>query len=221
LTIGKNSFKADRMDILLNGIISGIILAFLIGPVFFTIIQTSIERGFWSGVFVAVGVTVSDALYVFVAYFGLVQFMQAAKYRHYMAYGGGIILLLFGLYYLVIKSRKLAVYDPQKVQTRSWVRLAAKGFIINGLSPMALFFWIATVSVSTTQFGYRTTREATLFFLAIVATVFATDVLKAKLADKLRLLVTPKVVRIMNLVLGVVMIGFAARLIFFPDNLPH
>lgn len=209
------------MDIILNGIISGVVLAFLIGPVFFTIIQTSIERGFWSGVFVAIGVTFSDAIYIFVSYFGLIQFMQAEQYRHYMAYGGGAILLLFGLYYLIIKSRKLAIYDPQKVQARSWVRLAAKGFIINGLSPMALFFWVATVSVATTQFGYHTNRDASLFFIAIIATVFVTDLLKAKLADKLRLLVTPRVIRIMNLVLGVVMVGFAARLILFPDNLPH
>jgi threonine/homoserine/homoserine lactone efflux protein len=44
------------MDIILKGIVSGIVLALLIGPVFFTILQTSIEKGFWSGVFVAIGV---------------------------------------------------------------------------------------------------------------------------------------------------------------------
>jgi threonine/homoserine/homoserine lactone efflux protein len=50
------------MEIVINGIVSGIVLAFLIGPVFFTIIQTSIERGFTSGVLVAVGVSFSDAV---------------------------------------------------------------------------------------------------------------------------------------------------------------
>ena len=69
--IGKVFFKTIRMEIVLNGIISGIVLAFLIGPVFFTIIQTSIERGFWSGVFVAIGVSFSDALYILVSYLGL------------------------------------------------------------------------------------------------------------------------------------------------------
>ena len=73
--IGKVSCKITRMEIVLNGIVSGIVLAFLIGPVFFTIIQTSIERGFWSGVFVAIGVSLSDAFYILVSYFGLTQFM--------------------------------------------------------------------------------------------------------------------------------------------------
>ncbi|HEY9009282.1 LysE family translocator [Ohtaekwangia sp.] len=209
------------MDIILNGIISGIVLAFLIGPVFFTIIQTSIERGFMSGVFVAMGVSLSDALYIFVSYLGLVQFMQAAHFRHYLAYGGGIVLLLFGLYYLLVKSKKLAHYDPKKIEARSWIRLAAKGFIINGLSPMVLFFWIATVGVATTQLGYNTNQEAAIFFATIVCTVFTTDVIKAKLADRLRLIMTPSVIRVMNILLGIVLVIFAGRLILFPDNIPH
>ena len=148
--IGKISFKITRMEIILKGIVSGIVLAFLIGPVFFTLLQTSIERGFSSGVFVAIGISLSDSFYILISYFGLTQFMATPNFRHYMAYGGGVILLLFGLYYLLIKSRKLAQYDPQKVENASGLRLAAKGFLINGLSPMVLFFWLATVSVATT-----------------------------------------------------------------------
>lgn len=209
------------MEIVLKGIASGVVLAFLIGPVFFTLIQTSIERGFISGVFVAVGISLSDSLYIFVAYLGLVQFMETESFRHYLAYVGGFVLLGFGLYYLLIKSRRLIHYDPQHVQTRNWVRLAAKGFIMNGLSPMVLFFWIATVGVATTQLAYTTTREVVMFFASIVGTVFVTDVIKAKLADKLRLLITPRFIQMMNIVLGLVLVVFAGRLILFPDNIPH
>lgn len=219
--IGKCSFKITRMEIVLKGIVSGIVLAFLIGPVFFTIIQTSIERGFASGLFVAVGVSLSDSIYIFFSYLGLVQFMEAENFRHYLAYGGGAVLLLFGLYYLFIKSRRLVSYDPEKVQTRSWLRLVMKGFIINGLSPMVLFFWIATVSVATTQLEYNTTKEVVIFFGSIVLTVFTTDIIKAKLADKLRLLMTPRFIRLMNIALGIVLVIFAGRLILFPDNIPH
>jgi len=209
------------MDIVLNGIVSGIVLAFLIGPVFFTILQTSIERGFWSGFFVAIGVSLSDAVYILVSYLGLIQFIEADSFRHYLAYGGGSILLGFGIYYLFIKSKRLTHYDPERIQTRSWFRLLAKGFIINGLSPMVLFFWVATVSLATTRLGYTSSNDALIFFGSIVGTVFTTDIIKAKLADKLRMLVTPSLIRIMNIVLGLVLVVFAGRLIFFPDNIPH
>lgn len=205
------------MEIIAKGVFSGIVLALLIGPVFFTLLQTSIERGFSSGVFVAIGISLSDSLYILISYLGLAQFMEADNFRHYMAYGGGIILLLFGLYYLLVKSRKLARYDPQNIGNASGLRLAAKGFIINGLSPMVLFFWLATVSLATTQLGYSSSREVLIFFASIVTTVFTTDVMKAKLADKLRGLITPKAIRRLNIVLGVIMVIFAGKLILFPD----
>lgn len=209
------------MDIVFNGIVSGIVLAFLIGPVFFTIIQTSIERGFWSGFFVAVGVSLSDSLYILISYLGLAQILEGDKYRHYLAYGGGAVLLGFGVYYLFVKSKRLSHYDPERIHTRSWFKLLAKGFIINGMSPMVLFFWLATVSLATTRLGYISSNDVFIFFATIVCTVFTTDIIKAKLADKLRILITPRFIRIMNIVLGLVLVVFAGRLIIFPDNIPH
>ena len=82
------------------------VLTFLVGPVFFTIIQTSIERGFWRGAMVAFGVSMSDLLYVTICYLGLAQVMANSNLRTYMAYGGGVILIGFGLYHVFIKSRR-------------------------------------------------------------------------------------------------------------------
>ena len=81
--------------IVLNGIKLGFVLTFLVGPVFFAILQTSVERGFWSGVLVSLGVSLSDIIYVTVCYFGLAQFIDQDQNKIYMAYGGGAILILF------------------------------------------------------------------------------------------------------------------------------
>jgi threonine/homoserine/homoserine lactone efflux protein len=207
------------MEIVLKGVLSGIVLAFLIGPVFFTIVQTSVERGFWSGAFVAIGVSISDSLYIALCYLGLSQLFDSNRVQLYLGYAGGLILFAFGGYYLFIKSRKLIQYNPSRIPERSVLRLIAKGFIINGLSPLVLLFWIGTVGVATTEFGYTTTQEIALYFTAIVVTVLATDLIKAKLADKLRSVLTPGIIRVMNIVLGVVMVIFGGRLIFFADQL--
>ena len=63
--------------------------------------------------------------------------------------------------------------------------------------------------------------EVVVFFASIVGTVFSTDLIKAKLADKLRLIITTRFIRIMNIVLGILLIVFAGRLILFPENIPH
>lgn len=206
------------MDIILKGIVSGFILAMLIGPVFFTLLQTSIERGFSSGVLVAIGISLSDAFYILLTFLGLSHFMDSPDSKIYFAYVGGFILFLFGIYHLFIKSRRLLASDPALVKARNPVRYILKGFVINGLSPMVFLFWVGTVGFATTELGYDTTPEATIYFGSIVVTVFATDLLKAKLADKLRLVLTPRFVRLLNIVLGVMLVIFGGRLIFFADR---
>ncbi|HET9055097.1 MAG TPA: LysE family transporter, partial [Cyclobacteriaceae bacterium] len=129
------------------------------------------------------------------------------------SYVGGAILLCFGLYYLVVKNRKPVIFNPEHIEETRPFRLMAKGFVINGFNPMVLFFWIATIGLASAQFGYTTHGIATVFLSSIVATVFITDVIKAKLSDKLRVLLTPRTMKLMNLLVGVVMLGFGLKLI--------
>jgi threonine/homoserine/homoserine lactone efflux protein len=206
------------MEIILNGIFSGIVLAFLIGPVFFTILQTSVEKGFRSGFFVAVGVSLSDTIYIGLSYFGVYQIFDNGNFREYLAYFGGIVLLLFGLYYLFVKSKKMSSAGSENVKSSSPLRLILKGFIINGFSPMVLIFWLGTVVAATTKFNYTSPGQALPYFAAIVGTVFITDIIKAKLADHLRLVLTPAFIRTMNIIVGVVMVIFGGRLIVLADN---
>lgn len=189
----------------------GLVLAVLIGPVFFTIIQTSVERGFWSGVLVSLGVSVSDILFVAVCYFGLVQFIHNPEFKEYLAYAGGVILVLFGLYHAVIKSRRpLRTLDA--ANEKSGYRYFFKGFVINALSPMVPVFWIGAISVASLDFGYTQGYEFLFFFCVVLITVLATDLIKAYLADKLRRLVTQRLMMILNIVVGICLFAFGVRL---------
>ncbi len=201
------------MEIVFNGVKFGVVLAFLIGPVFFTIIQTSIERGFWKGALVALGVSVSDTLYVAICYLGLFQFLNDSKFRTNMAYVGGAILILFGLYHLLIKSRKAHVVTVQTVSENRSFKYFFKGFVINGVSPMVLIFWIATLSMATVEMGYSGGVELFIFFAALLFTVLATDLMKAYLADKLRSLINHRFLMIMNVGVGIFLIIFGIQLL--------
>jgi threonine/homoserine/homoserine lactone efflux protein len=202
------------MEIVLEGIFSGLVLAILVGPVFFTLLQTSIERGFKSGVYVAFGIAASDSLYVALSYLGLSSLFNSAEFQVYLSYVGGSIILCFGAYYLFIKSRKLTNFNNlEHVEEKSPFRLMAKGFIINGFNPMVLIFWIGTISIATGQLGYTSNGKAITFLASIIITVLITDIIKAKLADKLRVLLTSRLIKIMNIVLGLVMFALGLKLL--------
>lgn len=206
-------------EIVLKGLQLGIVLTFLVGPVFFTIIQTSIERGFWNGVLVAFGISLSDILYVVICYFGIAKIMASSNMKMYMAYGGGAILVGFGLYHLLIKSRKSPEGVSGPVKERKFYRYMLKGFLINGMTPMVLFFWIGTASVATINFGYSSAGDFSLFFASMLGTILATDILKAYLAGKLRPLLTHRSLMVMNIILGIVMIFFGGRLILLAKTI--
>ncbi|MER3328667.1 MAG: hypothetical protein RIF34_03735, partial [Candidatus Kapaibacterium sp.] len=57
-----------------------------------------------------------------------------------------------------------------------------------------------------------------LFLISLLTTVLVTDVAKAYLADKLRRLVTSRLMKIMNVVLGIVLIIFGSRLIMLAET---
>ena len=206
-------------EIIFNGLQLGIVIAFLVGPVFFTIIQTSIERGFGRGVLVALGVSLSDAMYVIICYFGFSKMMANPTLQIYMAYIGGALLIGFGLYHLFVKSRAKPAGPTTSITEKRLYRYVVKGFLINGMTPTVLFFWIGTVSIATISFGYSEVGEFALFFASMLGTVLATDVLKAYLAGKLRMLVTPQALKIINIVLGLVLIGFGTRLVFLAKTI--
>jgi len=195
------------------GIKLGLVLAFLIGPVFFTIIQTSLEKGFSKGILVALGVSLSDLVYVSVCYLGLAHLLSEPLARKYMALGGGGVLIAFGLFHLLLKSRSQFQFNPA-VNGRGFFRFVVKGFVINGLSPMVLIFWLATIGAASVNFGLTQRGEYLVFFGALLGTVFITDVLKAYLAGRLRKLIQPRILRLVHLVVGIALIAFGSRLLW-------
>ncbi len=185
----------------------------MIGPVFFTLIQTSIERGYKSGFTMAIGIAMGDTLYIFICYFGISQLLNSETFKIGLGVVGGIIMLAFGLINL-LKPVKLAQQKSLNSNTSSWFKELLKGFMVNGINPFVLIFWIGVVSMATVDYGYNK-EEAILFFGTIVVTIFITDNMKAYLAHRLSDVITPKVIKIINMVAGIALIGFAMRLFYY------
>ena len=139
--------------------------------------------------------------------------MANGELKVYLAYGGGALLIGFGLYHLLVKTRKIGNEVANTVNEKKLYRYFIKGFLINGMTPMVLFFWIATVSLATLDFGYNTPGTFVLFFTSLLGTVLFTDLSKAFLAARLQKVMTAQAMRIVNVVLGVVLVFFGCRLI--------
>ncbi|MTI20733.1 LysE family translocator [Fulvivirga sp. RKSG066] len=199
--------------VVVNGVLFGLLLAILIGPVFFTLIQTSIEKGFSKAILVAVGIALSDISYIVLAYFGISKFLKSSGYDASVAYLGGAILIGFGLASF-FRSRKVVNLSAKSIEAKGFFRYVIKGFIINGLSPFVLLFWVGAMGLATAEYNY-TGFDLALFFAVIIVVVLLTDLLKAYLAGKLRSFFTPRLFKILNIVVGTALCLFGLRLLAF------
>ena len=201
------------MDVVINGVLFGLLLCVLIGPVFFALIQNSIEKGFWSGFFMAIGIALSDSFYIVVTYLGISQLVDNPSFNMWLGGIGGIIMLGFGLVYLLKPVPKKGLKQMQKQDTK-WFQQIVKGFLLNGINPFVLFFWLGIMSKVTLDFEYSSNQSIT-FFIVLIATVLLSDILKSYFATKLSQIVTPRFMKIMNRVVGVALILFSIRLFNF------
>ncbi len=201
------------MEPVIRGISFGIVLAFLVGPVFFALIQTGMERGFVPGLLVAVGIAVSDALYLLLCFMGLSAFLEADSFRVYLGFGGGTLLAAFGFYYLLIK-RRIAVSGQPVAEQSAPIRYLAKGFVLNTMSPMVPLFWMGTVSLATTDFGYYRLSQFLPFFAGVLSTTLITDVSKSWMAMRVSKWITPQRLYWANRVIGIILIIFGIRLVW-------
>lgn len=202
------------IEIFFQGIGLGFIISLAAGPVFINLVNTSIHKGFVSGVFMAVGISVSDIIYIMLAFVGLSQFTQNEdEYTVFLGYAGGVIMITFGAFYFL---RKPAVIKSNiNIRSgRSLFRQFLKGVVINGVNPFVLIFWFGLMTFAAIENNYSQ-RELLFFFSGVVTTIFSTDLIKAYLADKVRKFMTYRVTNILYKAMGLILFGFGIRMIHY------
>ncbi len=60
----------------------------MVGPLFFAIIQASLERGFRAGFTLASGIWTSDALYILAVYYGVDALAALTALPHFRLWAG-------------------------------------------------------------------------------------------------------------------------------------
>ncbi|TKB98961.1 LysE family translocator [Pedobacter cryophilus] len=207
------------LELIVYGIGLGIVLSFLTGPVFFALIKTSIEKGFYAGVALASGVVISDLVYVVITLFGTTLLSFESTYRIPIGIMGSVVLMSIGLYYLLKKVKINYDEIPSKTKHAGYF---LKGFFMCIFNPFLLLYWVSVTSGVYSVYGNLTSREVIPFFGAILITLFGMDTLKAYLSHRMRYKIKEKTIQNLNKIAGVLIIVFALKLIYnliFSDTL--
>lgn len=199
------------LESIISGIGLGIVLSFLTGPVFFALIKTSIEKGFYAGMSLAGGVLTSDIFYVAVTVYGSSFLALESTYRIYIGVIGSLILLIIGVYYLLKKVK----INYENISSKKHITgYFLKGFFMCIFNPAILLYWISVTSGVISVAGEFEAKDILPFYSAILITQFSMDVVKAYYANKLRYRIKERTIVHLNQIAGVLIIIFALRLIY-------
>jgi len=208
-----------------EAVIVGIFLAFMIGPVFFMLIQTSILKGFRAAFMFDLGVVFGDVLFLIIAYFGSRGILLKIKEFPYLFLFGGIIMMTYGVIMFLNHKQKRIVQDEKLViKTKSnFVQLFFNGFFLNIINVGVLGFWIGMILIYGARFKMNE-KKIFWFFITVLLTYLLIDVGKILLAKKLREKMTPSIIYKLKQVMGIILIVFGLVLSlesFIPkENIP-
>ena len=201
---------AELLGIILNGVGLGLALSILLGPVFFALIHTSISKGFREGFIMAIGIIVSDATYLTIA-FSLANLVDQPFVKKYLGYAGALLLLVYGIYLLFSKYQNSTTNDSTE-KRKIWKGPFFKGFMLNMINVNVFFFWL--FAISTVQGAYDSSYEVILFFSGTLGTVFLTDIGKAFLAKQLQRWITEARINVLNKIVGAVLFVFGLIMMY-------
>lgn len=178
---------------ILTAIPLGFFLSFMIGPVFFVLLETSVVKGFRAAICFDLGAIVADIIFILVAYFSSYKLIEAIKDDPALFIFGGLVMLTYGIISLV-KNKKgkknIDPEDPSELAKTNYFSLFIKGFFLNFINIGVLGFWLAILIAMGPQLELKPIRMFT-FFGSVIVSYFVVDVFKILLAKQLRNYLTP------------------------------
>jgi len=201
------------LSLILQGILLGLTLAILLGPIFVTITQLSIEKGARAGMVASSGVWISDFIIITLCFL-FVQtintIVQDVTFTYWIGLLGGIILIVFGLG-AFLKESKIE-FNQTKHSTNDYISFWTRGFLVNTVNPFTFVFWIGVISTYVIK-EKVTSTEAIIFLASIMSVIIITDTAKVLLAKMIRKKLKQKHFNVFTKIAGVGLIIFGVILL--------
>jgi threonine/homoserine/homoserine lactone efflux protein len=208
---------------ILTGLPWGIFLSFMIGPVFFILIETSITKGFRAALAFDLGVVLGDVFFIGVAYLGSYRLISSLKDKPALFIFGGIVMVAYGIISFVkLKKQAKIQYEAieDEIIKKNYGSLFIKGFFLNVINIGVLGFWLAIIISVGPKLDMQTPRMLT-FFTSVILSYLLVDCLKIVLAKQLKSKLTPPNILKIKKGISIVLIVFGLALMvqgWFPKE---
>ena len=136
--------QVSTLDLILKGLIIGIVSSAPMGPVGVLCIQRVLNKGRWYGFVTGVGAAFSDIIYALVTGFGMsfvVEFIEDKTTMFYLQLAGSVMLFFFGLY--TFRTNPVNSMRPPSNRKGTLIHNMVTGFLVTFSNPLIIFLFVA------------------------------------------------------------------------------
>jgi len=192
------------ITIMADGFLTGLILQIAIGPVFFFLLNISLQKSLADGLIAVIAVTIVDYIFIALAVLGVGKLLERDKIKYALGITSSIVLILFGIFMIVSIGQGNPAGSSNHPFESNYGASFMSAFLLTCSSPLTIVFWTGLFAAKAIEKGYAQRQLfffgaaaglATLFFLGSSVTLFS--IVRASISLTL--------LRMLNAVVGVLL----------------
>lgn len=193
------------MKIFINGLVTGMILQFAVGPVFFFITNLTLQGTILNGLAGVLAVTIVDYLYITLAIFGVGKLLQHKNIKKIFGILSSVILVVFGL--IIIKGVMGDISPTTGVVSMTLISSFVSVFLLTISSPITIVFFTSLFSAKALEYNYQK-NELLVFGLGAGFSTFLFMGLSTVVLSSIKGSVPLILIQTLNLIVGCLLIGY-------------
>ena len=201
----KNKFDFFGFKIFGNGLNTGLFLQLAIGPVFFYIVNLTLQRSIYDGLVAVLAVTLVDYFYITLSMVGVGKLLEKKEINKVFGIVSSLVLIAFGAW--IIYSITNSVTSTTRINSISLISSFLSVFFLTISSPMTIVFFTGIFTAKAVEYNY-TRKELWIFGLAVGSATFLFMSLSVIIFSLLKQTVPIILIQSLNLVVGIVLICY-------------
>ena len=189
-----------------NGLITGLVFQLGLGPVFFFIVNLTLQRTIYDGLAGALAATIADFFYITLALFGVGKLLEKSKTRKLFGIISSIILVLFGLIMINSVLGK-EITTTMEIGSSNVLSSFLSVLILTLSSPLTIVFYSSVFTARAIEYKYKE-KQLYTFGLAVGSMTLIFMGLTVIIFSIFQGVIPIWIIQTLNVMVGVLLIGY-------------
>ncbi|MBS3084099.1 LysE family transporter [Candidatus Pacearchaeota archaeon] len=142
-----------KRGVVKKGLMTGLFLQLAIGPVFFYIINLSLQRTVFDGLLGVLAVTIVDLFYISLALFGIGKLLEKNKIKIVFVIISSITLIIFGGL-MIMNGLNGTLTNATEINSLNIFSSFISTFLLTIFNPMTIIFYTSLFTAKAIEYIY-------------------------------------------------------------------